>query len=158
MSDLKTFNIRIQLGAYYGTVPVKHRTAQLAHLLALEHLNMLAGARAPGENTTHALLDACETALADITQTTNYDQREPQTMATVAKLQSAIHRARFGIPTDANKDANTKMMQEVRITMEAPATIPTISLQTSICRALNAEFGADCVCKIEEEAEIYGNK
>lgn len=43
MSDkTKIFNVRLQLGNWVATVPIKHYTAQAAHALALEHLNKIA--------------------------------------------------------------------------------------------------------------------
>ena len=39
------------------------------------------------------LLEACRMALDDLTQTVNYDEADPQTLATVAALEAAIAKA-----------------------------------------------------------------
>ena len=39
------------------------------------------------------LLSACRMALGDITQTVNYDEGDPQTLATVAAIEAAIAQA-----------------------------------------------------------------
>jgi hypothetical protein len=39
------------------------------------------------------MLDACRMALDDLTQTVNYDEADPQTLATVAALEAAIAKA-----------------------------------------------------------------
>ena len=44
-------------------------------------------------NAYQELVDACRMALDDLTQTVNYDEADPQTLAAVAALEAAIAKA-----------------------------------------------------------------